>query len=186
LVDQITIQTIGVLVAAASVVAFVVNSILTSRREEKRSQQNNETRQAQLYMQILNQFDSLEYQKTWVEVMSWEWKDPQDFTDRIWADKDNKAKMMYMGMLLEGVGVAVKKKLIDIHLIDDLFSIWVIGYWEKYGSVELYFRERYNAPQNAEWTEYLYDEVVKVVKDQHPSIMGKARSMVDPFQVRTA
>jgi mannitol-specific phosphotransferase system IIBC component len=60
-VKLVDVQTISVAVAATSVVAFVVNSILTSRREEKRSQQNLETRQAQMFMSIYQNVTSMTF-----------------------------------------------------------------------------------------------------------------------------
>jgi sensor domain CHASE-containing protein len=49
MVDQVTIQTIGVLVAASSVLIGVVYYILQMREQ-------NKNRQAQLFMQIYNHY----------------------------------------------------------------------------------------------------------------------------------
>ena len=83
-----TLGVVGTLSAATIAVRSYVNS--NKRAEEakkkeqatqelalKAQQQNLETRQAQLYMQILNQFDTLQYQQTWFEVMNWEFKTPE-------------------------------------------------------------------------------------------------------------
>ena len=179
------VQTAYYMVAATGVLVAAIYYVLNMRATQRNSKAALETRQAQLYMQILNQFDTLEYQKTWQEVIGWEFKTPEEFMDRIWSIKDNRAKMAYVAFLFEGVGVAVNKKLISIDLIDDLFSIWVISYWEKFGAIELYFREKFNAPQDAEWIEYLYNEVVKVSVKQHPNLQGDTKSMMESFNSRT-
>jgi len=83
MVDQMTLQTISVVIAAASVVIGVINSIYSSRIAEKQRQTQIDSRQAQLFMQIYNQF-TMEKYKQLIEVNSWEWKDYDDFTEKIW------------------------------------------------------------------------------------------------------
>lgn len=70
MVDQLTIQTIGVGIAVVSVVIGVVNSILMSRREDRRKElslRNQEitleTRQAQLFMALYEHNNSIDYKK---------------------------------------------------------------------------------------------------------------------------
>ena len=78
-----------------------------------------------------------------------------------------------LGSYLEGIGVLVFRGLVDIGLVDDLFSSYVIRYWEKYESIELELRERFNVPQSGEWIEYRYDEVKKITLEQHPELRKK-------------
>jgi hypothetical protein len=72
------IQTISVVVAATSVVVFVANSLITSRREEKRSQETLETREFQLLMQLQQQINSQEMGMKWNELLNMEWRDYDD------------------------------------------------------------------------------------------------------------
>jgi hypothetical protein len=85
---MVDLQTIGVLVAAASVVAFMVNSILTSRREEKRSQLMLETRQNQLMMQVNESMTNVGFWRDVIDLMNMEWTDMDDF-ERKWGTGGN-------------------------------------------------------------------------------------------------
>ncbi len=172
MIDLALLQSVSYIAGALGVSVAAIYYVMTLRVQQANTRATLQTREAQLYMQVLNQIDSLQYQQTWWEVMSWEFKTPEEFIEKIWAVPAEKAKWAYVSMLLEGVGVSVNKKLISIDLIDDLFSSFVIGYWEKYGPIEVFFRERFNVPQNAEFIEYLYNEVVKVNVRQHPDVAG--------------
>jgi len=61
----------------------------------------------------------------------------------------------------EGIGVLLHRKLVDIGLIDDLFSTPIIQVWEKIGPLVKQGRERWKRPQIWEWFEYLYNEMKK-------------------------
>ena len=65
---RMDVQTISVVIAAVSVVIGVINSILSSRRAEKNDEQMLETRQAQLYMQLYNRWNSLDFAKAYTQV----------------------------------------------------------------------------------------------------------------------
>jgi hypothetical protein len=61
----------------------------------------------------------------------------------------------------EGVGILLHKKLIDIELVDDLFSSPIIMIWEKTLPITKALREYFKRPQLSEWFEYLYNEMKK-------------------------
>jgi hypothetical protein len=177
MIELATLQMVSYIMGSLGVFIAAIYYVINLRAQQNNMKTSLDTRQAQLFMQILNQFNTPERQKVHVEILSWEWKDPEDFVERIWSDKEKQAKFMYFGWLLEGVGILLYKNLIGIELIDDLISAVVISYWEKYRSIEVFFRERYNMPQNGEWTEYLYDEIVKVMTSQHPELAGKTSTV---------
>lgn len=70
----------------------------------------------------------------------------------------------------EGIGVLVKKKLIEVSLIDDLISSLVMMFWNKTNSFVREYRARRNIPQFAEYLEYLYNEVKTIAELQHPEL----------------
>ena len=155
---MVDVQTISVVVAATSVVAFVVNSMLTSRREEKRSQQTLETRQAQLFLQLYSKY----YDKEWVSSLHKAlYIDFQGFDD--WWEKygpSNPEVFQSFDVLshyFEGAGVLVRKGLLDPSLVADLVSEELSDYWEKYGPIIREYRKRTNKPKAGENQEYLYD-----------------------------
>ncbi len=71
-------------------------------------------------------------------------------------------------MYLEGIGVLVKRGLIEASFVDDLMSSVVIGYWEKYRQYVYDYRVRRNVPQMGEYIEYLYNQVKPIFDEQHP------------------
>jgi len=169
---MVELSVIRDLVAIFGVIAGFSYYVLTVRASQRNQQLQLETRQAQLMMQIASTF-SEEFSRNWLEIMSVEWSDFDDYDRKIMKDKTRMSKFMNIGFLLESVGVLVYKKMIDIELVDHLFSSMVITYWEKFGPMEIMFREHYNNPKNAEWTEYLYNEVMRIAIAQHPEIRDK-------------
>ena len=65
------------------------------------------------------------------------------------------------GLFLEGVGVLLHRKLIDISLVDDLLSGPIKMVWEKMKPIIEDARKQLKQPQYAEWVEYLYNEMKK-------------------------
>jgi hypothetical protein len=61
---------------------------------------------------------------------------------------------------IKGVGVLVKRKLIDPDLVRDLMGTSIILHWEKFGSVIKEIR-RSHWPHAYEWYEDLYNEMKK-------------------------
>ncbi len=66
-----------------------------------------------------------------------------------------------MGTYYKGVGLLVRRKLIDLNLVEELMGISIVLHWEKSGPIIKELRERLNLPQFAEWFEYLYNEMQK-------------------------
>jgi hypothetical protein len=176
------IQTISVVVAATSVVAFVINSIITSRKTEKTQeltlksqQQNLETRQAQLFMQIYSKIYDPEFLNNGREAMNIDYKNLDDFNAKLSheTNRDLYGKFWSFPWFLEGMGVLVKRGLIDPKLVDDLISGLVVSYWEKFKPMTLEYRERYNYPQMGEHVEYLYNVVKGIAVGEHPELRDR-------------
>jgi hypothetical protein len=74
---------------------------------------------------------------------------------------------------LEGMGVMMKRGLLDPTLMDDLMSGYIIAMWEKYEPFMLEFRKRNNQPQFGEFFEYLYRAVKKSTVEDHPELETK-------------
>jgi len=72
--------------------------------------------------------------------------------------------------MFEGIGVLIKRKLIDPSMVDDLMSGVTLRGWEKFGSVVKERRVRENKPYYYEFWEYLYDEVSAIAHKQHPEL----------------
>jgi hypothetical protein len=131
------IQTISIVLAGIGVFIAAVNSIISSRRAEKNDQQMLETRQAQLFMQIYNrwntkamaeQYGRIRYSydinsyEDWAKLTGYETGKVTDFN--VYSDVQS------MANFFEGIGVLVQRGLINIELVEDLLANRVIWFWE--------------------------------------------------------
>jgi hypothetical protein len=64
-------------------------------------------------------------------------------------------------MFFEGIGILLKRKLIDIELVDDMFTTPIKWTWENMKDIILETRKVSNQPELFEWFEYLYNEMQK-------------------------
>jgi hypothetical protein len=153
--------TIGILTACISVVIGVVNQILSRRRTEKTEQLALETRQAQLFMQVYNRWTQRDTVKSYGVIrFKYQWTDPDDWLTKYHADVDPEAYADHMTLFafFEGLGVLVKKGLIDISLVEDLFSQRIIWFWEYFFQKNIqHTRKLTNDPTQYDSIEYLYN-----------------------------
>ena len=157
------VQTITVVIAGISVIVGVMNSILSSRRAEKNDEQTLETRQAQLYMQIYNRWNSRDLVNAYVHTRYvYQWRDFEDFMSKYHTltNPEASTNLTMMAYFFEGLGVLVKKGLIDISLIEDLFSQRIIWYWENIAATTVEeLRKFTDDPTQYDHIEYLYHEM---------------------------
>lgn len=152
-------QTIGVLATAASVTVAAIYYIFNIRA-------TLQTRQAQLFMQLYGKWQGKEFNRSKHFVMTYSIKGYEE----IFRDEERGSAFRVVGTFLEGLGVLVKRGLVDKGFVDDMLSGDIIGFWEKYGEVVREERRRMNYPQALEWAEYLYDEVKPLSVKQHPDL----------------
>ena len=69
------VQTIGVLITAASVSVAAIYYIMTLRVQQTNMKLTLETRQAQFMMQLNDSMTNVEVYKDWLELMNMEWTD---------------------------------------------------------------------------------------------------------------
>ena len=77
------------------------------------------------------------------------------------AEKFGLSEVNEIGWFFEGVGVLLHRKLIDITVVDDLFSSPIKISWEKMRDIAEGERKQFGRPQIWEWWEYLYNEMQK-------------------------
>jgi len=70
---------------------------------------------------------------------------------------DGYADYMTLNTFFEGLGVQVKKWLVDIELAEDLFSRRIIWHWEHHLPLFQTARKRANDPTQYDSIEYLYN-----------------------------
>ncbi|MGD0805834.1 MAG: hypothetical protein ABSA11_17365 [Candidatus Bathyarchaeia archaeon] len=175
-------QTIGVLVTAASVtvaaIYYVMNIRISQRNQElmlksqetsaktqelalKSQQQAAETRQAQLFMQVFNRYHEEEFWRIYNTVQSRDWKNYEDW-DRDRSDPNFAPIRLSLGCYFEGIGVLVSRGLLSTELVADILGGTLVSYWNKQCEYIKGFRVRAEYPQYGEYSEYLYNEIMRI------------------------
>lgn len=76
------------------------------------------------------------------------------------VDSESYVDFMFLGTFFEGLGVLVKKGLIDVALVQDLVSQRIIWYWEHVaGPMFEEIRQYTNDPTQWDHIEHLYHEM---------------------------
>jgi len=175
-----TLQTVGLFVGIVYYLIIMRNSQrtreLTLQSQEltrKAQEQALETRQAQLFMYMYDHWSDPEFINHWDEIQRWEWTDYDDFSERYGSEVNPERYISFstIARFFEGVGVLVKRKLVDPTLVDDLMSGNVLRFWEKFGEPMIKIRQvRTDYPQYYEHVEYLYSVIKPIVESQHPEL----------------
>ena len=168
---MVNIETISIVFTGISISLAAFYYINTLRNTRKNQELQLETRQTQFFFQLYQNATDQGFLQTVSETI---WlQNPENFDD--WWEKygpENNMeffKRWFSNMVFfEGVGILVKRKLVDISIVDDMMSGPILLAWEKYESIHRGIRERFSYPQWQEWNEYLSMEIKKIVEKQHP------------------
>ncbi|MGD2201265.1 MAG: hypothetical protein PVJ38_06525 [Candidatus Bathyarchaeota archaeon] len=167
--QQLFLTIIGTWIAAFSVAIPLVYYIVNIRNLWK-------NRQAQLFMSIYGHFHRPMFWEQYAEIVYLsEWDDYRDFWKRYGPTKKGDfAQWMSFGTYFTGIAVLVKKKLIDINLVDDLVGDYIIWIWRKLNPILIDITESTgNQPKAAYWIDYLYEEIMKKRKFDKMFITAK-------------
>ncbi|MDH5448456.1 MAG: hypothetical protein OEY24_07350 [Candidatus Bathyarchaeota archaeon] len=146
---MLNIASISAVVAGAGVIVGVVFVILELRNLVI-------TRQTDLVIRLYSAFGSRELQGAWEKVKTREYKNFNTYKKKYGLLETNEA-----GWFFEGLRVLHNRELIDIDLVDDLFSSPVKRAWERIKPIAEEMRRETQRPQIWEWFEYLYNEMKK-------------------------
>jgi hypothetical protein len=148
-VRMVDIQTVSIATASAGVFLAAIYYIFQIRHQTK-------IRQTDLIMRLYSNFGSREFQEDWWKVAAREYKGFDDYARQYgWAET------VEIGTFFEGIGILLKRKLVDIQLVDDLFTTPTKMAWEKMKPLVEDSRKHWNSPAAYEWFEYLYNEMKK-------------------------
>jgi hypothetical protein len=140
----------------------------------------NTTREAQLFMTIYNNHIALPTQTIAVELMhQWDWEDYDDFMDK-YALPNNleaHAKWTHYFSSLEGLGILLRKGLIDSDLIYSTQYGSIIMIWERFFPIIEVWRETAGS-HLYEDPEFLYNEMIRMRTERgHPESIGESRKL---------
>jgi len=146
ILSMVDLTSISAILAAIGVFVGVVFAILQLRDLVK-------TRQTDLVMRLYSIFGSKEFLREFTRIWKTKYENYEDFVKKedLFAPE--------AGMFFEGLGVLLHRKLIDIGLVDDLFSGPINMFWERSKPIAEDARRQLDQPQYGEWFEYLYTEL---------------------------
>lgn len=151
---MVDVQTISVVLASAGVFAAAIYYVFQIRHQTR-------MRQTDMVMRLYTTYGSTEFQKAYQNVINLEFRDFADFMKKYAADIEVRSAFYSVGIFFEGLGVLAKRKLIDMDLVDDLFSHPISRTWEIMAPLIKGTREQVKSPSISEWHEYLYNELKK-------------------------
>jgi len=149
---MVDVSTVSIVIASAGVTVAAIYYILQIRHQTR-------IRQTDLVTRLYSTFASLEFQEAWHKIYFTEFKDYDDFVEKIGG------KRWPVLIFYEEVGVLLHRKLIDIGLVDDLLGNSIRTLWEKIRYVMEEARKRYD-PRFYKYFEYLYNEMKKREQQQ--------------------
>ncbi len=128
----------------------------------KAQQQNLETRQAQLFMQILLVNQSKELGESWWKLYSMDLNNPKEIAERGWVKADPEMQELVqltavIGTHYDGIGLYARKGLIDIDMVRELLLGDYIMMWEKLRPLILEVRKV--TPFSVDNFEWLYERL---------------------------
>jgi hypothetical protein len=151
---MVDIQTISIAIASTGILVAAIYYVLQLRHQSR-------MRQTDLVMRLYATFGSTEFQMAYLKMMGIESEDYADYVKKYGADIEVRTALNSVGMFFEGIGVLAKRKLINMDLVDDLFSTNILHAWEKIKPVAEGVRKKVGRSQPWEWFEYLYNEMKK-------------------------
>ena len=132
-----------------------------------------ETRQTHLFMEIYKIYASKEFQRD-LEQMKYVWKFEgyDDFFDKYGVENNPDAHAIWDHAVKwhDGLGLLVRKGLIDPESVNDLMGRHILEFWRLFGPLILEFRERRDAPLRGNAIEYLHD-AIKEIRDRKLSTL---------------
>ncbi len=153
--------TIGVIVTATSAVIGLIYYSFTART-------TLQTRQAQLLMQIYDRVNNRNFTRDWAETnWFWSWKDYDDYFKKYGTNLNEYPKLQNIIDTYEGIGIILRKGLVDPKLIYGVLRVNPILYWEKFSPMMKQWARETGESVMYPGFEFLYGEMMKQYKLEH-------------------
>jgi len=159
MVDILLLQTVSIAIASAGVFVAAVYYILQIRHQTR-------IRKTDLIVRLnpwfnLSPKELMEYTNT---VMALGYKDYDDFVQKYGSLYSGKPVANAVRTLLnwaDGIGMLLKRNLVDIDIIVDSYGSIAQVFWEKVKPLVEGYRKDAHDSHYYEWLEYLYNEMKK-------------------------
>lgn len=175
-------QTISVVFTGLSVSLAAFYYIGTLRNAQRSQQENLETRQAQLFMQLYQRTITEEANRSWTEHMAMNWEDFDDFDKRFGPSSPDKlVKAHTLWQQYNGIGLLLMDGLIGRDMAYRLAGGWrAVLIWLKFGAVIGELRARYYNPDYMDGFEYLGREMMMYWEEK-----GLPNEIPEPLESQT-
>ncbi|MFX1483287.1 MAG: hypothetical protein ACFFCP_08860 [Promethearchaeota archaeon] len=151
---QIDLQTMSIMIAAASVVFGVIMSVLSMRNFSR-------SRQASVFLDFHKQAD-LEFIETASEIiMEWNWTSAEEFTAKYGPTANAKAwsKFILVGSFFDSMGKLIESKLTTAKLIPETLAVFAMSWFEKIESIGEEITGRWRSSGSMDSTKLLYTKL---------------------------
>jgi hypothetical protein len=160
----VDITEVSAMVAAAGVLAGVVYYVLDMRNQAR-------VRKTDLIVRITPWFNlgPKEFAETANTMMALTYKDYDDFVRKYGSLYSGKPEATVVRMLMnwaEGVGMLLKRNLIDVDIVFDAYGTIASVLWEKVKPLVEGYRKENSDPQAWSFVEYLAKELEKREQQQ--------------------
>lgn len=161
--------TLEQIVYVAPILALTVSIIYYAgvlRNANKTQRQSQETRQAQLHIQIFNELNSEDRWRDFLDAAySWEWDSYDDFQKKYGTGNlDVYAKLTSLWWVYNSIGTLLYDGLLEAKKLYPLIGPMAIMQWARWESVILSNRKRLEQPESFIHFEYLAQEMLRVRK----------------------
>jgi len=150
---MVDIQTISIAIASTGVVVGIIYYAFQVRHQTK-------LRQTDIIMKLHSQACSKEFVEAYQKISNIQFNDYDDFVEKygsLYAEGPEQTAIIMCAMFMEGIGVLLHRKLVDIEAIQELFP--VENGWRKLEPILIGTRKQLGTSGIYEWFEYLYNEV---------------------------
>ena len=171
---MINLQTVLTYLTLISVPIGVTYHIMTLNNQTRSQKHAQETRQAQLYMQLYSFYDNKEFIKDYGAIGTIiKFTDAEDWWNKYSPDKDIETYSTWLrvGRFMDGVGILLKRDMIERDLLYPLLGDLIQGTWEGtsndtgMGKWLQGTRDAYDRPNLWRHFENLYHDYMRWIKD---------------------
>jgi len=138
-----SLEVVALVLTGLSITASIIYYANVLSNANKTQRMQLETRQAQLFMGLYETYRSPEFRKQWTDILNQEYTGFNDFWEKYGLENNPEAWANWQSVasFFHGIGVLVKKGLIEPNLLDELISPNVFGAWIVMGPIVKEFQE---------------------------------------------
>jgi hypothetical protein len=156
-----TIQTVGILVG-------IFYYIIIMRSQQRKQQQQLETRQAQLFMQLMDKYTSKEGIENMRVLGSATWSSYEEWLE-LRRDNEYLDAYLWQANIYDGIGALLRTGLLNVRNVALVAAVQIVRDWGKYKDVIYELRKRENNRLYRSMWEYLNNMIMKYW-EEHPEL----------------